>query len=120
LAREYVRRIGETLFGVPIVTVGTTVVNDKNNRSAHQLDIVTLGSGTGPQNRVVEAVGEAKLRELHNDDLGRLLRIRTLLSGANDAQIVLASASGFADDLVAQAAGRADIHLVGLKDIYSD
>jgi len=29
LARDHVRRIGETLVGTPIVTVGTTVLNDK-------------------------------------------------------------------------------------------
>jgi AAA+ ATPase superfamily predicted ATPase len=120
LAREHARRVGETLFGVPIVTVGTTVVNDQAERAAHELDVVALGPGTGPQHRIVEAIGEAKLRELDRGDLARLERIRTVLRGAGDARIVLASASGFADDLVARTAGRADVHLIGLDDIYPD
>ena len=119
LARQHIRRVGETLFGIPITAVGTTVINNKDERRPHELDIVALGPGTGPQHRTVEAIGEAKLRELDSGDLGRLERIRTVLRGATDAQVVLASASGFTDDLVARAAGRADLHLVGIKDIYS-
>lgn len=119
LARQHIGRVGEALFGVPIVTVGTTVINDREQRAVHELDIVALSPGTGPQHRIVEAIGEAKLRELDSGDLGRLERIRTVLSGAENARIVLASASGFTDDLIAQAAGRADVHMVGLEQIYS-
>ena len=119
LARTYVRRVGDALIGVPIVTVGTTVINDKNDRAAHQLDIVALGPGTGPQHRVIEAIGEAKLRELNAGDLRRLERVRTVLRGAEDAHIVLVSASGFADGLDTEAADRADVHLVDLKDVYA-
>jgi hypothetical protein len=119
LARTYVRRVGDALIGVPIVTVGTTVINDKNDRAAHQLDIVALGPGTGPQHRVIEAIGEAKFRELNAGDLRRLERVRTVLRGAEDAHIVLVSASGFADGLDTEAADRADVHLVDLKDVYA-
>jgi hypothetical protein len=119
LAREHIRRAGEKHFGVPIVTVGTTVINDKNERVAQEIDIVALGPGTGPQHRVVEAIGEAKLRQIDGGDLARLDRIRPVLRGAQDARVVLASASGFSAQLIEQAATRPDIHLVGLEEIYS-
>jgi AAA+ ATPase superfamily predicted ATPase len=118
LAREHVRLVGERYFGVPIVTVGTTVINNRDERAAHELDIVALGPGTGPQHRVVEAIGEAKLRQVHSGDLARLDRIRAVLSEAQGARVVLASASGFTDQLKAQAASRPDIHLVELEDMY--
>lgn len=120
LAREHVRRNGEALFGVPIVTVGTTVINDKVLRAAHQLDIVALGPGTGTRNRVVEAIGEAKLRDIDSPDLARLDRIRTVLRGAERARVVLASASGFSNELMNTVATRSDVHLVGLEEMYSD
>ncbi len=120
LAREHVLRTAEKLISASVFTVGTTVINDRDNRSAHELDIVALGQGTGPQQRVIEAIGEAKLRELNTGDLSRLERIRTLLPGAKEAQMVLVSATGFAEDLVSQAAGEPNVHLVGLKEMYAD
>jgi hypothetical protein len=120
LAREHIRRVGEKHFGAPIVTVGTTIINDKDERAVHELDIVALGPGTGPQHRVVEAIGEAKLRQLHSEDLARLDRIGTALRGAHDVRVVLASASGFSAQLIGKAATRPEVHLVGLEEIYSD
>jgi AAA+ ATPase superfamily predicted ATPase len=120
LAREHVLHGAEQLLGTPVFTVGTTVINDKDNRSAHELDIVALSQGTGPQQRVIQAIGEAKLRELNTGDLSRLERIRTLLPGAKEAQMVLVSATGFAKGLVSQAAGRSNVHLVGLEEMYSN
>jgi uncharacterized protein len=119
LGREHVRRAGSTLLGEPIVTVGTTVVHDRQARAVHELDLVALGPGSGPRHRTVAAIGEAKLREVHSGDLGRLDRIRTVLPGAERAGIVLASASGFARELADQVAARPDVHLVGLEEIYS-
>jgi hypothetical protein len=120
LAREHVRRVGATLVGAPIVSVGTTVVNDKAGRTAHELDIVALGTGMGPQRRTIEAIGEAKLRELGTDDLARLERVRTVLQRAEHAHVVLVSASGFTRGLAAEAASRADVHLADLEDIYAN
>jgi hypothetical protein len=119
LAREHVRRVGETLIGVPVVTVGTTVVNDREHRAAHELDIVALGPGTGPNRRTIAAIGEAKLRDLDLGDLDRLERIRTMLQSAEHAHVVLVSASGFTRSLVTVAAERADVHLVDLEDVYA-
>lgn len=118
-AREHIGRVGEQLTGAPIISVGTTVISDKDDRSAHELDIVAVSPGTGPRHRVIEAIGEAKLRELDIGELKRLERTRTLLDGAEDAAIVLASVSGFSDRLKTQAAARADVHLVALTDMYA-
>ncbi|MGH9101127.1 MAG: hypothetical protein ACRDV8_12985, partial [Acidimicrobiales bacterium] len=118
LAREHVRRVGNMLFGVPIFTAGATVVNDREGRAQHELDIVALSAGTGAQHRVVEAIGEAKLRKLGVSDLTRLELICSKLDGAERARLVLASASGFTDALVVQANDRTDVHLIGLEDIY--
>ena len=119
LAREHIARVGKQLIGAPIIRVGTTVISDKDDRSAHELDIVALSPGTGPRHRVIEAIGETKLRQLDVGELNRLERTRTLLPGAEDAAIVLVSASGFTDRLKTEAAERADVHLVALADLYS-
>lgn len=58
--------------GAPIISVGTTVISDKDDRSAQELDIVAVSPGTGPRHRFIEAIGEAKLREL---DIGELKRL---------------------------------------------
>jgi hypothetical protein len=119
LARRHVRSVGSALLGQPVVTVGTTVVNDAQQRAAHEVDVVALGPGSGPRRRVVEAIGEAKLRELGVSDLRRLERIRGLLSGAPGAQFILVSELGFAEDLKTEAAARLDVHLISLEEIYS-
>jgi AAA+ ATPase superfamily predicted ATPase len=119
VAREHIRRVGEQYFGAQIVTVGTTVINDKDDRAAHELDIVALSPGTGPQHRVIEAIGEGKLRQIHSEDLARLERMGTALRGAHEVPIVLASASGFSAQLIGQTATRPEVRLIGLEEIYS-
>lgn len=119
LARRHVRRVGAALFGAPVVTVGTTVVRDKDARAVHELDIVALARGSGPGHRVVQAIGEAKLRAVDLGDLRRLERIRAVLSQDVGAHLVLASAAGFTRDLVEGVATRSDVHLVGLDEIYA-
>jgi hypothetical protein len=59
----------------PIVTVGTTVINDRDDRP---LMSSTSWRSSRAQYRVVEA-GKAKLRELDAGDLSRLERITTML-----------------------------------------
>jgi uncharacterized protein len=67
--------------------VGVTTVSDRGRRQNHEVDLVAM------RGKKIVALGEAKLRELGEDDLDRLLRIRDLL-GAPRAAIVLASVSG--------------------------
>ena len=80
---------------------------------------MALGLGSDPRRWVVEAIGEAKLRELGVSDLRRLERIRGLLSGALGAQFILVPELGFAKDLKIEAAARLDVHLISLEEIYS-
>lgn len=70
----------------PVDAVGVTTVSDRSAKRSHEVDLVAMAGG-----RIV-ALGEAKLRPLGEDDLARLLRLRTLL-GARDAALVLASAT---------------------------
>lgn len=120
LARDYVRRAGERTFGAPLLSVGTTVVSDRSERTGHQVDIVALGSGGAPGERVVSAIGQARLRELGTDDLEELERLRTTLPDAQAARLVLVSASGFAPDLQARAETTPGIHLARLEQIYAE
>ena len=119
LARDHVRRAGERIFGVPLLTVGSTVVSDRTERTGQQVDIVALGAGPGPDDRTVAVVGQARLRPLGTDDLEGLERLRTTLPDAAGARIVLASASGFTAELEARARSTRAIHLTRLEDVYS-
>jgi uncharacterized protein len=80
LARGAIDRIGA------FDTVGVTTVSDRDLKRSHEVDLVVLREGE------VVALGEAKLRVLGRDDLGRLYRIRELM-GVPEAKIVLASAT---------------------------
>ena len=119
LARDHVRRAAEKVFGVPLLTVGSTVVSDRTERAGHQVDIVALGSGRDPGTRVVEVLGQARLRQLGADDLEGLERLRTTLPEAAGARVVLASASGFTPELRTRARSDPGIHLLRLEDVYS-
>jgi hypothetical protein len=47
--RRFPRQVRRT--PTPIVTVGTTVINDKDDRASHELDVVALVPGTVPGRR---------------------------------------------------------------------
>ena len=119
LARDYVVRAGERVSGTSLLSVGSTVVTDRNERAGHQVDIVALGGGGAPGDRVVAAIGRARLRPLGTDDLECLERLRATLHDAESARLVLVSASGFEPGLQARARGSREIHLAGLEEIYS-
>ncbi|MEE8601298.1 AAA family ATPase [Euzebya tangerina] len=92
----------DTLGGSPD-RVGMTVVNDPPNRTSHELDVVASREGR------VLAIGEAKLRTMTDEDLGRLRAIRDLLPGAEQAKLLLFSASGFDRGLSASEAELVDL-----------
>lgn len=127
LAREWTARHAGDRFGAPVGRVGATVVNDPQGRSRHEVDVVALGRGPEPDGArpPVAALGEAKASSSPRTtaDLHRLERIRDLLAAkdARDgaAHLVLYGRSGFDDTLVRAAAGRPDVHLVTLADLYS-
>ncbi|MFY1673806.1 ATP-binding protein [Plantactinospora sp. WMMB334] len=127
LVREWVLRFAapETLGG-PVADVNSAVLGDPVGRTSHELDLVAVGEpplGDGP--RPLLAIGEVKWgRRLGEPDLDRLHRIRTLLRGraghdTRDVRLVLASAEGFTEQLVAASAGRPDVVLVDRHRLYT-
>jgi hypothetical protein len=106
--------------------VGPAVVNDPLGKSHHQVDVLGLGRAgkrLDSQPPVV-IIGEAKSTKQARTpgDLVRLERIRQLLItrglDAEAARLVVFGREGFTADLVQAAAGRDDVHLVGLGALY--
>lgn len=91
----------------------------QEHRTNHELDAVVLETKAGVADRVV-ALGEAKWRAeiVGFTRLNLLEHIRSLVPGAEHARLLLFSRSGFTSELVSHAAGRADLRLVGLEQLY--
>ncbi len=122
LVREHVRHCGQDLFGDAVKAVGRAAVPNPERRSEEEVVVVALGMGSGPKRKIVQALGEAKLRELGARDLQRLEGIARRLAGPNvrvrQPHYVLASASGFSKDLVRSSRARRDVQLVRIDDVY--
>ncbi|HEY3436581.1 MAG TPA: hypothetical protein VGK35_02720, partial [Actinotalea sp.] len=128
LVRVWASRYAGERFGEPLGTVGAAVINDRDVRTRHELDLVAgprfanLADVATP----VVVIGEAKAtnRRRTLSDLARLESIRALLMKggrrAEGARLALFSLAGFDDNLVAEATGRSDVHLLGLTDLYED
>ncbi|HVC13231.1 MAG TPA: hypothetical protein VND62_00050 [Acidimicrobiales bacterium] len=123
LVRKHVRRRAEELFGEPAKDVGRTAVPNQERRVEEEVDVVALGSGSGPKRKVVRCLGEAKLRELGVGDLIRLEGIAQRIASASvrvaEPCYVLASASGFSKELIRGTRARHDVKLVSLDDVYA-
>lgn len=113
-------------FGGMVAQASAATVTDPSSRTSHELDLVAFGEpplGDGP--RPLLAIGEVKWgRRLGQPDLERLERIRDLLSrrtgiAAGAARLLLASAEGFTEELLAVARGRADVLIVDPERLYS-
>lgn len=94
--------------------VGPTVVQCREHRAGHELDVVVVESAAQQAERVV-ALGEVKWRSMPVDAtrLARLEHLRALL-GAPDAKLLCFSRSGFTRALAA-AGARPDVELVDLE-----
>jgi hypothetical protein len=124
LARDFTFRFASpATTGGPVAKVGPAVVNDHKARAQHELDVVAMTQAGGRAPRVA-AIGEAKHtnRPLRIADLGRLERIRTLLTERAQApaatKLLLFSASGFDRNLTAAAGERDDVELIDLDRMY--
>lgn len=127
IVRQWAVRFADPeTFGGPVAEVASGTVTDPASRTTHELDLVALGEppvGDGP--RRLLAIGEVKWgRRLGRSDLDRLSRVRELLirrpgTAAMDARLLLASAEGFTEELVALVAGRADVILIDPSRLYS-
>ncbi|MGW4464640.1 ATP-binding protein [Micromonospora sp. NPDC004704] len=126
MVRQWAARFAapETLGGLA-AQVGSANLTDSAARTSHELDLVALGEpalGGGP--RPVLAIGEVKWgRTLGQADLDRLDGIRELLRrrpgvSGERTRLLLSSAVGFTDQLVAASAGRPDVLLVDLERLY--
>ena len=102
----------------PIGRVGSAVVNDPQGRTQHEVDVVALAPGSSTSKGDVRIIGEVKLRELHMGDLERLERVRKLIKKP-DADLLLASATGFDEDLEAARRKRSDVVFVTLADLLT-
>lgn len=127
LARRWTSRYAGDRFGSAVGTVGAALVNDADARRQHEVDVVGLSRGTSGGGRPpVVVLGEAKssnrLRSV--GDLRRLERIRALLAARDErdatAHLVLFGRSGFDAEVSAAAAGRGDVHLVSLAEMYAE
>lgn len=105
LARQWARdhATAETLGGIA-AKVGWATVNDPGRRVRHEVDLVVLDDA----GRVL-ALGEVKWRALTAEDRERLLHIRSLLSEAGSARLLLCSATGFSPDLAGTAVELVDV-----------
>lgn len=103
VARAHLARADEERLSF-LDLVGATTVSDRSRRQRYEVDLVAM------RGKEIVAIGEAKLRELGEDDVARLLRIRALLD-APKASIVLASATGVA-------ANHPDLIAIEPADVY--
>ncbi|MEU6717801.1 ATP-binding protein [Nonomuraea sp. NPDC046802] len=124
LAREWCfqHASSDTLGGIASA-VRPTDVACRVHRQGHELDVVVTETDSFAADRII-AIGEAKgtLAPMDVSQLHRLEHLRELLPAARvdeRPKLLLFGRSGFADDLVAAARGRADVELVDLDRMYS-
>ncbi|MFG1955366.1 ATP-binding protein [Micromonospora sp. NPDC048830] len=128
IVRQWALRFADPeLLGGVVAEASAATLTDPSSRTSHELDLVALGEPPlGDGARPVLAIGEVKWgRTLGRPDLERLARARDLLAGragvdASDARLLLASATGFTEELVRTADSRRDVVLVDAARLYAD
>ena len=127
LARQWVARYAFPEAGLIVGPVGQTVIACREHKASHEIDILALARGARPrtQGSPVAFIGEAKHRDRRpgRTELRRLAHLRELLTAsghdAADATLGLFSASGFTDELTAEAAtGQGRVLLADLDTLY--
>jgi hypothetical protein len=127
LAAEWTARYAAAEAGLVVGPVGQTAVACREHKTSHEIDVLGLSRGARPRTpgTSVAFIGEAKHRDRRPGlaELRRLEHLRELLTAdghdATDAALGLFSASGFTDELAAEAARRPGaIFLVGLNALY--
>nr|WP_323746012.1 hypothetical protein [Catenulispora pinisilvae] len=124
VCRHWTRHIAdEHLLGDFPHRVQPGTVNDPAAKTSHEVDVVAYGLDDDNRQPIL-AIGEAKWGETMGiAHLERLRHIRALLAaqgrhGAETARLACYSATGFADDLHAEAEKNSEILLVGAADLY--
>jgi len=127
LAAGWVARHASAEAGLTVGPVGQTVVACREHKAGHEIDVLALTRGSRPRSRgaPVAFIGEAKHRDRRPGlaELRRLHHLRSLLTDsghdAADAALGLFSASGFTEELEAEAASsRGKILLANLDTLY--
>lgn len=127
LAAEWVARYAPDEAGLAVGPVGSTVIACREHKKAHEIDVLALTRGSRPRtaNAPISFIGEAKNRDRRPGlaELRRLEHLRGLLTGlghdASEAVLGLFSATGFTEDLTAEANRRGGkLLLVSLADLY--
>lgn len=127
LAADWVARYAFIEVGLIAGPVGQTVIACREHKTSHEIDVLALVRGARPRtpDAQVAFIGEAKHRERRPGlgELRRLEHLRRLLTAdrhdATSATLGLFSASGFTEELVAEAAASRDkILLADLDTLY--
>jgi hypothetical protein len=123
ICRDWVQDYAvEEVAGGAVAQVCQGVVNDTEQKTAHQVDVVVFGNDAARQ-RVLLAIGEAKWAEpMGSGHLARLQRVRELLirNGQPGAQTARLLCFGGAEPSgqLRRAAAAGQVRLVGLADLY--
>ena len=127
LAAQWVAQHAAEEAGLVVGPVGQTIVACREHKTGHEIDVLALERGTRPRTPGVPVafVGEAKHRDRRPGlaELRRLHHVRDLLTEAGHdaagATLGLFSASGFTEELAAEADGSQDkILLTSLEMLY--
>lgn len=127
VARVWTARYSGDRWDRAVGEVGSAVVNDPAGRTQHEIDVVALERGARRHDpgAPIVVLGEAKSSNSPRTlgDLHRLEEIRDLLDRggrvAAGARLALFGRSGFDENLTALAAGRPDVHLIDLQEVYA-
>ncbi len=127
LAGEWVARYAAAEAGLAVGPVGQTIIACREHKTGHEIDVLALTRGSRPRTpgTPVAFIGEAKHRDRRPGlaELRRLQHLRGLLTAAGHdaatAALGLFSATGFTDELAAEAsASGGKILLATLNDLY--
>jgi hypothetical protein len=129
LASEWVTRYAAGEAGLTVGPVGQTVVACREHKTGHEIDVLALARGARPRTAGVPVafIGEAKHRDRRPGlaELRSLQHRQELLTAtghdASDAVLGLFSATGFTEELQAEAASsRGKILLTSLEMLYGE
>jgi hypothetical protein len=127
LAAEWVAQYAAAEAGLAVGPVGQTVIACREHKAGHEIDVLALARGARPRTpgTPIAFIGEAKYRDRRPGlaELRRLYHLGGLLTeaghDATGAVFGLFSASGFTDELAAQAAqSQGEILLTSLGMLY--
>jgi hypothetical protein len=127
VAAEWTARYAAAEKGLAIGPVGQTVIACREHKTGHEIDVLALARGTRPRTpgASIAFIGEAKHRDRRPGlaEFRRLQHLRELLTAAghdaSNAVIGLFSATGFTEELRAEAVGRQEgLLLASLENLY--